>query len=104
MAEETEVVKKPRNPPRIPRLKKWSMIAVEWHDAATSYEAHDSEQSMMKAAIRVTIGHFLRREYGSIMVAMEDDRRANLDGADCQTVTALPVACILKVTELVAKG
>ena len=103
MAEETEVVKKIRKPPRIPRLKQWMNLDIEWHDAVTSYEAHHSDSEILKPAIRVTTGKFIKRENGCLVVSMEDDRRANLDGVNCQTVTAIPIISILHVWELVRK-
>lgn len=88
--------------PRIPRLKKWAYVVVEWIDAVTYREESHSDDDF-DVARRRSIGHFVKRTKEALSVAMEDDRLHKDPDHDCQTVTTIPLGMIKEVTVLVPK-
>lgn len=96
--------RKPRNGkrPRIPRMKKWTIVLVEWLDAVKELEMTDSEADF-KCVIRRSVGHFLKKNGEIITIAMEDDRDAKDEGSDCDNITSIPLGMVKQVTVLVPK-
>jgi hypothetical protein len=87
---------------KIPRLKRWDCVLVEWLDAVTHEEPWHSNNTP-PIPIRRSIGHFLRRTPDAIVIAMEDDRLCVDLDSDCQTVTSIVLGMVRAVTVLIPK-
>jgi hypothetical protein len=95
-------VRRPPKKPRIPKLKKWTLVLVTWLDAVSFEDPQHSDDDDFSCPTRNSVGHFIRRTQEAITLAMEDDR--GLDStSDCDSVTSIPVGMIRKVAILVEK-
>lgn len=87
----------------IPKLRKWSIVLIEWLDAVSFDGGMHSETSRFELPTRKSVGHFIRRSKEGLVLAMEDDRGVSGDASDCDSVTAIPLGLIRKVTVYVPR-
>ena len=94
-----------RNTPRkrkvkIPRLRKWEVVMVEWLDAVL-HEGGQRSSNVFPCAIRRSIGHFIQRSPEAITIAMEDDSQDAEDASDCDNVTTIPLGMVRSITKYI---
>ena len=84
---------------RIKSLKKWDLVSVEWEDVFCRFGAQHSSLYIeaYEPCIRKTAGYYLGSKAGRIFIAETDDRTAGVDDCDCESVTTLPLAYIIKI-------
>jgi hypothetical protein len=77
--------------------KKWDPVVVRWLDAFTDYEPRSSAEYLAqhKPCHRATIGWYVGEDEDHVIIAMEDDRKANVPGRDCEVVTSIPHGMVL---------
>jgi hypothetical protein len=91
--------RKRKRSPIIPRLKKWTPVLVEWHDAVL-HEGPQNSDSEFRIAIRYSVGHFVKRSDTGFTIAMEDDRNDEGDASDCDNASTIALGMIRAVTVL----
>lgn len=77
-------------------------VIVTWIDASTVNSK--SSKSIIKTyepCVRKSIGFLIVEDDERVVIAMEDDREADMEIAeDCDTVTTIPAAMVQKVQRL----
>lgn len=85
----------------VPATQKWSLVTVEWEDAAHYGEPENSVSFIAGyvCPIRTTAGWYLGTDNLRVFIAMSRDEHANYD-SDCQAVDIIPLGMIRKFTLL----
>jgi hypothetical protein len=83
----------------------WEPVIVTWIDASS--ESSKSSKAIIKTyepCYRKSIGFLLVEDDERVVIAMEDDREANMDTLeDCDTITTIPAAMVQKIQRLSIK-
>ena len=82
-------------------MEKFAPVAVRWLDASTDHDSGRSSDyaTRWNRAERCTIGWLVYYDRERIVVAMDDDRKCEGSEEDVQTVTTIPAAFVLEITE-----
>jgi hypothetical protein len=81
------------------KLKKWDLISVVWEDIFCRYGAQNSTHYVdsYQKCVRKTAGFYLGHKEGRLFVAETDDRHAQLDDVDCESITTFPIQNIIEI-------
>lgn len=103
LAPAAPVAPKKKRKIRIPRLKKWTIVRVEWLDAVLHEGPQNSDETEFALARRISVGHLIKHTKDALTIAMEDDRADPGDASDCDNASSIPLGMISSVTILVPK-